>query len=267
MKCLRCENEAAEGFDICLKCKKRADYKKAWYEANKQEISERKKAFHLEHKDEISILNKARYLKNRESVLKTVTNYRNNNKEQIRIRKKKYAVKNNARLKANRKIYYLKNKERININSNKYQKDNRQTLTVKYRQYFEENKEKLQKQKSDWYFLNKETIKIKRRIYVKNNRNKIRSFQSQYRAKRRGVTNYKVDCEYIFKLDKYICRLCGKPTDPTVAPHHVLYPTLDHIIPISKGGAHDYDNLQCAHFGCNSSKGNRSHKRVDYVSV
>lgn len=31
--------------------------------------------------------------------------------------------------------------------------------------------------------------------------------------------------------------------------------TLDHIIPLSKGGSHTADNLQCAHFMCNSKKG------------
>jgi 5-methylcytosine-specific restriction endonuclease McrA len=31
-----------------------------------------------------------------------------------------------------------------------------------------------------------------------------------------------------------------------------------YIVPLSKGGTHTYDNVQCAHFGCNSRKGNRA---------
>jgi 5-methylcytosine-specific restriction endonuclease McrA len=31
----------------------------------------------------------------------------------------------------------------------------------------------------------------------------------------------------------------------------------DHIIPISLGGKHSYENLQCSHLKCNLAKGNR----------
>jgi 5-methylcytosine-specific restriction endonuclease McrA len=33
--------------------------------------------------------------------------------------------------------------------------------------------------------------------------------------------------------------------------------TVDHIIPLSKGGAHAVANLQLAHLACNIRKGNR----------
>ena len=31
---------------------------------------------------------------------------------------------------------------------------------------------------------------------------------------------------------------------------------IDHIVPISKGGTYDYDNLQCCYFKCNQLKSN-----------
>lgn len=33
------------------------------------------------------------------------------------------------------------------------------------------------------------------------------------------------------------------------------YPSIDHIIPLSKGGAHTWNNVQLAHIGCNARKG------------
>ena len=36
------------------------------------------------------------------------------------------------------------------------------------------------------------------------------------------------------------------------------YPTIDHIIPLSKGGTHTWDNVQLAHNSCNSRKGVKS---------
>ena len=33
-----------------------------------------------------------------------------------------------------------------------------------------------------------------------------------------------------------------------------LYPTIDHIIPLSKGGTHTWNNVQLAHMCCNAGK-------------
>lgn len=61
----------------------------------------------------------------------------------------------------------------------------------------------------------------------------------------------------IFKRDGWICQLCGKPTDRTATFPHPAYPTIDHAIPISKGGDDVPANVQCACYACNSRKGDR----------
>lgn len=33
--------------------------------------------------------------------------------------------------------------------------------------------------------------------------------------------------------------------------------TLDHIVPLSKGGEDSYDNTQATHYRCNKKKGNK----------
>lgn len=35
------------------------------------------------------------------------------------------------------------------------------------------------------------------------------------------------------------------------------YPSVDHVIPLSKGGTHTWDNVKLAHKRCNSKKGNK----------
>lgn len=55
-----------------------------------------------------------------------------------------------------------------------------------------------------------------------------------------------------------VCGICGKPVDKTLKFPHPLSPTIDHIIPIEKGGhPSDIDNLQLAHFCCNRNKSNK----------
>jgi 5-methylcytosine-specific restriction endonuclease McrA len=54
-----------------------------------------------------------------------------------------------------------------------------------------------------------------------------------------------------------ICGICGKPVDFSYRNPHPLAPTVDHIIPISRGGhPTDISNLQLAHRCCNRAKSN-----------
>jgi 5-methylcytosine-specific restriction endonuclease McrA len=52
------------------------------------------------------------------------------------------------------------------------------------------------------------------------------------------------------------CAWCGKPVDKSLRYPDPMAPTVDHIIPISKGGhPSDVNNLQLMHFACNVAKG------------
>ena len=55
-----------------------------------------------------------------------------------------------------------------------------------------------------------------------------------------------------------ICGICGKPVDFSYKYPHPLSPTIDHIIPVAKGGhPSDMDNLQLAHRCCNREKSDK----------
>lgn len=61
-----------------------------------------------------------------------------------------------------------------------------------------------------------------------------------------------------------VCGICGKPVDFSLKFPHPLSPTIDHIIPISKGGhPSDIDNLQLAHRCCNRQKSDKLIDRKD----
>ncbi|MFH9574193.1 HNH endonuclease [Streptomyces sp. NPDC017454] len=62
--------------------------------------------------------------------------------------------------------------------------------------------------------------------------------------------------------DRWSCQLCGSSIDQTIAWPHPKSPSIDHIIPLSRGGAHALSNVQSAHLGCNSSKGDRDMEDV-----
>lgn len=61
----------------------------------------------------------------------------------------------------------------------------------------------------------------------------------------------------IYERDGWRCGICSKPVSKRLAYPHPMSATLDHVIPLSKGGGHTRSNVQCAHFMCNSLKADR----------
>lgn len=61
----------------------------------------------------------------------------------------------------------------------------------------------------------------------------------------------------VFERDGYVCHLCGDMTDPEATYPALNMPTLDHVVPLARGGHHTRANTKTAHLLCNSLKGHR----------
>ena len=82
-----------------------------------------------------------------------------------------------------------------------------------------------------------------------------RSDRSRRRARMRGVKVVAVPAIEIFGRDEWKCQRCRRKTRPDWNMNHNLYPTMDHIIPLSRGGEHLPSNIQTLCRRCNTSKG------------
>lgn len=72
-----------------------------------------------------------------------------------------------------------------------------------------------------------------------------------------------VSARAVFHRDNWTCQLCGLPClMPGRSGPEEQSPTVDHVVPLSRGGAHAMWNVVCAHRGCNMDKGN-SPEHVD----
>lgn len=80
------------------------------------------------------------------------------------------------------------------------------------------------------------------------------------------IFDYGISLQKVADRDNNICQICGKPVDWNdwsgkkssgfIAGDN--YPSIDHIVPRSKGGLHKWDNVQLAHKKCNSLKSNKT---------
>lgn len=82
-----------------------------------------------------------------------------------------------------------------------------------------------------------------------------RAARSRRRARLKGArVDENVSPQRVFERDGWICRICRKPVKREAQVPHPKAPTLDHIVALALGGAHSYENAQCAHFICNARK-------------
>jgi 5-methylcytosine-specific restriction endonuclease McrA len=74
------------------------------------------------------------------------------------------------------------------------------------------------------------------------------------RARTRGAETEKFIDREIFE---WMCGICGKPIDRTLKHPSRQRVSLDHTVPVSKGGSHTRSNVQAAHLSCNQAKAAR----------
>lgn len=77
------------------------------------------------------------------------------------------------------------------------------------------------------------------------------------RLYRNGKPDFSITLEKVYERDRGICQLCNSFLIFGNDTNADSYPSIDHIKPLSKGGRHEWDNVQLACRGCNRQKGNR----------
>ena len=76
------------------------------------------------------------------------------------------------------------------------------------------------------------------------------------RARKAGARG-KIKEIRIFERDKWQCWICGRKTRRTNNQTDPKQATIDHVIPLSKGGQHTAENVACACRSCNVKKRDR----------
>ena len=126
---------------------------------------------------------------------------------------------------------------------------NRERLRAKHKEWRDANRDRLRARSQAWSKANpeKRAAAAMRRYYADPDQAKAAGHRR--RARIRGVerTLTRTDVAEIRKLQGGRCAICAKKKTLT----------LDHIVPIARGGAHTRKNAQLLCRSCNASKGAR----------
>jgi hypothetical protein len=154
------------------------------------------------------------------------------------------------------RIYRDKNKERLKCYFGVYYKDNIKLIKEKQKEYYKDNNGRIKEQARKYYENNIEKKKAGFREYRKNNIEKDREHSRRRRASIWNTIIEKIDFPQVCEDRNWICGICGKKINKKIKHPNLQCVSLDHKIPLSKGGTHTYSNIQPTHLICNLYKYN-----------
>jgi 5-methylcytosine-specific restriction endonuclease McrA len=83
------------------------------------------------------------------------------------------------------------------------------------------------------------------------------------RNSKNGKADKSITLVKLYKRDNGICALCGEHINFDCDSNSNKYPSIDHIIPIAKGGLHEWSNVQLACRICNSIKADKYDEEIE----
>lgn len=163
----------------------------------------------------------------------------------------------NCQCKECHKRYNQEHEKEKLVYNKQYNQDHKEGLATRHRQYKQDHKEEMVVYDKQ-YYRDHRTVKLAQRKQYNETevgRQVRRKAEQKRRALKAKANIEDFRHEEIFERDNYICQHCGRKTRPDFKnQYHPLYPNLDHIIPLSKGGPHTRLNTQCLCHQCNMEK-------------
>lgn len=155
--------------------------------------------------------------------------------------------------------------------SRKSHEANRERNNERSRQYHYRNREKENRRRNALYYEKKEEFLRKARLYYDENSHKVRSRTSEYKRERPGQyrmynlkrqgaaqrSHVRWTKSEVAERWGTTCYLCGHEVDRDVGQGYPESPEIDHVVPLSRGGADEISNLRWTHARCNRWKGSR----------
>ncbi len=160
-----------------------------------------------------------------------------------------YHEKNKSHLRKKRVLYEKKNREKINTRNALYRKRNHEKVLRVTREWGKKNRSYKSLQNKKWAHEHTERIRFYNKRYQTSNPEAInaKTHRRRTRITKAGGSYTASEFKNLCKQCHYKCLCCGKRRKLTA----------DHVVPVSKGGTSNIDNIQPLCGPCNSKKGSK----------
>lgn len=168
------------------------------------------------------------------------------------------------------KQYYEQNKTAITEYNKQYRETNKEIISERNKQYYQNNKEGIKNRNKQYYEINKEAKAKCMRLYYKQNKEAISKHSKQYRQSPQGqVVEFNrhnkrrtkeqmqgtgITKEQWLEMMNFFNWKCAYSGKYLGGKDNQCIRTIDHIIPLNKGGVNEIWNLVPMYKPYNSSK-------------
>ena len=231
-------------YGLISKCK---ICRKQYVKENEKEIKEYQKKYREEHKEEIK-----QYREEYKEEMKEYNKqYNIEHKEEIKEKKKQYYNENKKEIRKKQKQYYNENKEDILKQNKKYREEHEEYFKEYRKQYYKNNKEEILEQHKQYYQDNKEEVLERCNRYRDNNPDKVFNWHNKRRLLEENQGNG-IDKDQWYEMMEFFDWKCAYSGEYIGGDSKDR--TIDHIIPLNKGGNNSIWNCVPMHHTYNSGK-------------
>ena len=196
--------------------------------------------------------------------------YRDKHREALVQRKAAYYAANKLEISRKEALYYLEHKPEHAAYGKEYRAAHKDYLARRYAAYHQEHKDKLNAYISAYYAEHRVELLAKQGAHQKQHRTERNAYRAKWRHTERGRAAMdagrlnrrvrqggRIGADVIVEVKaEYngLCPYCNKP----IATGHI-----DHIVPVSRGGTNERENLVYACAPCNLKK--NSHSLLEFM--
>lgn len=220
----------------------------------------RNKAKRVAHcKDCASKRRKAYYQANKARENENNRKWREENPERHSENYRKWYAENSDSVRESTLRRYYENPQKFSDNARKWRANNAERHREIKRRWYLENAEYAKMYSQRWREENPDRAKDTLRKWREANPDRVAAHSREYRVRKQSaIVDTDISVEGLRNLHGDDCAYCGG----TLVFHksetyNPLTVTIDHVIPISRGGQHSWENTVLACWSCNSSKRDR----------